>query len=253
MIDMHCHILHGMDDGSGSLEESVELCRLAAANSIRTVVLTPHLPNPSQIEEFLHRRERRMEELKRAIDRQGVELELLPGAEVFVDDDVFFAPNLDGATLNGSRYILIEFTFRGLNTMRLVKYVNEFFARGYVPIIAHPERYFYTQENYDIINHLGDLGVLFQLNGTSLVGTNGMEAKELGFAMANSGMASFIGSDAHSLHRRPNDLLAMMDHFPRAIPFDVYDRMLNANPEKIINNEDFDRGPFVPIYRKRFL
>ena len=253
MIDMHCHILHGMDDGSGSLEESVGLCRLAVDNDISTVVLTPHLPNPSQLEAFLRRRARRMEELKRALDQRKIELELLPGAEVFVDDDVFFAPSLDGATLNGSRYILIEFTFRGLNTMRLVKYVNEFFARGYVPIIAHPERYFYTQENYDIINHLGDMGVLFQLNATSLVGANGMEAKELGFAMANSGLASFIGSDAHSLRHRPNDLLLMMDHFPRAIPFEVYDRMLGANPQKIINDEDFDRGPFVPIRRKRFL
>ena len=241
MIDMHCHILHGMDDGSGSLEESVGLCRLAAANSIRTAVLTPHLPNPSQLDEFIRRRERR------------IELELLPGAEIVVDDDVFFAPNLDAVTLNGSRYILIEFTFRGLNTMRLVKYVNEFFARGYVPIIAHPERYYYTQENYDIINHLGDMGVLFQLNATSLAGANGMEAKELGFAMAGTGMASFIGSDAHSLHHRPNDLLAMMEHFPRAIPADVYERMLDENPQKIINNEDFDRGPFVPIRRKRFL
>ena len=253
MIDMHCHILHGMDDGAGSLEEAVGLCRLAVANSIQTAVLTPHLPNPSEIEEFLDRRARRMEELKYALDRQHIELELLPGAEVFVDDDVFFAPSFDGATLNGSRYILIEFTFRGLNVMRLVKYVNEFFARGYVPIIAHPERYIYTQNDYDIINHLGDLGVLFQLNGTSLVGSNGMEAKELGFAMANSGLASFIGSDAHSLHHRPNDLRAMMDHFPRAVPFEVYDRMLNANPEKIIRNEDFDRGPFVPIRRKKFL
>ncbi len=253
MIDMHCHILHGIDDGSGSLQESVELCRIAVANSVHTAVLTPHLPNPSQMEEFLRHRDKRMDELKRALDREHIELELLPGAEIFVDDDVFFAPSFDGATLNGSRYILIEFTFRGLNTMRLIKYVNEFFARGYVPIIAHPERYFYTQENYDTINHLADLGVLFQLNGTSLVGTNGFEAKELGFAMARNGLASFIGSDAHSVHHRPNDLLAMLNHFPKGIPFDVYDQMLNRNPRKIINNEDFVRGPFMPIRRKRLL
>ena len=131
MIDMHCHILHGIDDGSDSLEESVGLCRLAVDNDISTVVLTPHLPNPSQLEDFLRRRARRMEELKRALDQRKIELELLPGAEVFVDDDVFFAPSLDGATLNGSRYINVGHAQHNIALVKSLYHRNKLIYKGF--------------------------------------------------------------------------------------------------------------------------
>lgn len=253
MVDIHCHILHGIDDGARSIDESIHLCRIAVQNSIQTAVLTPHLVHPESVEEFVGLRDRRIDELRSALAKENIPLELVPGAEVFVNDDIFYAPSLDAATLGGTRYLLIEFDFNGLNINRIIKYVEEIAARGYHPIIAHPERYRFIQQNYDIANHLADMGVLFQLNSSSLAGFGGMESRELAYAMAASGMASFIGSDAHSVAHRPNNLLEQRDMFPKTIDFDTYDRLMGKNALTILADEPFDRGRVYPIRRKRFV
>ncbi len=252
MIDLHCHILHGIDDGARSIDEAVHLCRIAQGNSIHTAVLTPHLVHPETVDEFVAVRDKRIEELRAAISKENIQLELVPGAEVFVNDDIFYAPSLDAVTLGGTKYILIEFDFNGLNINRIIKYVNEFVARGYYPIIAHPERYRFMQQDYDIVNHLADMGVLFQVNSSSLAGFSGLETRELAYAMVSSGIASFIGTDAHSVAHRPNNLLEQRDLFPTTISFDTYDNLLGKNAATILNNAMIDRGRVYPIRRKRF-
>ncbi len=253
MVDLHCHILHGIDDGARSLDESVHLCRIAVHNSIQTAVVTPHLIHPENVEEFISLRDRRIDELRNALAKENIPLELVPGAEVFVNDDIFYAPVLDSATLGGTKYMLIEFDFNGLNINRIIKYVNEIASRGYYPIIAHPERYRFIQQNYDIANHLADMGVLFQLNSSSLAGLGGIESRELAYAMAASGMASFIGSDAHSVAHRPNNLLEQRDMFPVTIDYDTYDRLMGRNALTILAGQPLERGRVYPIRRKRFM
>lgn len=252
MIDFHCHILPGIDDGARSMEEAVDLCRIAVDNNIHKSIVTPHLVHPEEVDEFVKLRDRRLEELRSELDKRDIELELFPAAEVFVNDDIFYAPRLDAATINGSRYILIEFDFRGLNINRLIKYMGEFAARGYQPVIAHPERYMYMQRDYDIVNHLADMGVLFQLNSASLAGYLGIEAKELSFAMAANGLASFIGTDAHSVVHRPTNLLEQSRSFPHSIPSEVYERMTNDNAQAVLDDKDVERAEMYPIRPKRF-
>lgn len=252
MVDLHCHILHGIDDGARSLEESVHLCRIAADNAIQLAVVTPHLVHPEAVNEFVRIRDKRIDELRRVLDEKEIPLEIVPGAEIFVNDDIFYAPSLDAVTLGGSRYILIEFDFNGLNINRLIRYVNEFISRGYAPIIAHPERYRFMQQNYDIVNHLADMGVLFQVNSSSLAGFSGMEPRELSFAMVSSGIASFIGTDAHSVAHRPNNLLEQSKHFPVSVDYDTYERLLDKNARVILADGVLERGQVYPIRRKRF-
>lgn len=252
MVDLHCHILHEIDDGARNLDEAVHLCRIAVQNSIQIAVVTPHLMRPDDVEGFAQERNKRIDELRFALEQKNIPLEIVPGAEVFVNDDIFYAPSLDSVTLGGTRYILIEFDFTGLNINRIIKYVNEFISRGYTPIIAHPERYRYMQQNYDIVNHLADMGVLFQVNSSSLAGFGGMETRELGFAMVSSGIASFIGTDAHSVAHRPNNLLEQRDLFPVSVDFDTYDRLLDKNARVILSDGVLQRGRVYPIRRKRF-
>ncbi len=240
MIDFHCHILPGIDDGAGSMAETVRLCEIAKENGIEKVIVTPHLANPEQVEDFVRLRNRRLDEVRLELDRRKIELELYPGTEIYVNDDIFFAPSLDGATMNGSRYALIEFEFRGLNINRLIKYVNEFFMRGYRPIIAHPERYYYMQENYDIVNHLADMGVLFQINAPSLAGYMGPVVQELSYAMVYNGLARFIGTDAHSVTHRPNNLAEMVRRFPGTIPEETYGMLLKSNAERVLADEELE-------------
>ncbi len=252
MVDLHCHILHGIDDGARSLDEAVHLCRIAVQNSIQIAVVTPHLVHTENVDEFVRVRDKRIEELRRVLDEQKIPLEIVPGAEVFVNDDIFYAPSLDAVTLGGTKYMLIEFDFNGLNINRVIKYVNEFISRGYTPIIAHPERYRFMQQNYDMVNHLADMGVLFQVNSSSLAGFGGMETRELAFAMVSSGIASFIGTDAHSVAHRPNNLLEQRDLFPVSVDFDTYDRLLDKNARVILSDGVLQRGRVYPIRRKRF-
>ncbi len=252
MIDFHCHVLPGIDDGAGSMEEAVRLCEIARESGTKKIVATPHLVHPDEVEAFVRLRDKRLDELKAELDKRNIQLEIYPGAEIFVNDDIFYAPKLDAATINGTNYVLIEFEFRGLNINRLVKYVNEFFARGYQPIIAHPERYYYMQDDYDIVNHLADMGVLFQLNSPSLAGYMGPAAQELSYLMAHNGLASFIGTDAHSVAHRPTNLGEQRRRFPSAIDPEIYEDLLVRNPQTALNGEEIGRGEMFAIRPRRF-
>ena len=252
MIDFHCHILPGIDDGAESMAEAIKLCEIAVQNKINKAIVTPHFSNLYEAEEFVRMRDRRMDELRAELDKKKIELELYPGAEIFVNDDVFYAPKLDGVTINKTDYILIEFSFRGLNINRLLKYVQEFKSRGYQPIIAHPERYHYMQADYDIVNHLADIGVLFQLNSATLAGFMGPQAQELAYAMAYNGLASFIGTDAHSVMHRPTNLFEQAQRFPHTIPQVVYENLLGKNAQCVLDGKPIDRGEMYAIHPRRF-
>lgn len=252
MIDFHCHILPGIDDGADNMREAVRLCEIAVENKITKSIVTPHLADVNEADSFIRLRDRRLDELRAELDRRNIGLELYPAAEIFVNDDIFYAPNLDSATINGTNYVLIEFSFRGLNINRLLKYVQEFTARGYQPIIAHPERYAYMQADYDIVNHLADIGVLFQLNSASLAGFSGPAAQELSYAMAYNGLAAFIGTDAHSVAHRPTNLSEQAQYFPRSVSHETYEKLLSKNAQAVLDGKQIERGELYAIHPRRF-
>lgn len=252
MIDFHCHILPGIDDGAENMEEAVRLCEIAVENRITKSIVTPHLANMNEVDDFIRLRDRRLDELRSELDRRKIELELYPATEIFVNDDVFYAPNLDSATINGTNYVLIEFSFRGLNINRLIKYVQEFTSRGYQPIIAHPERYAYMQADYDIVNHLADIGVLFQLNSASLAGFMGPVPQELSYAMAYNGLASFIGTDAHSVAHRPTNLFEQAQRFPHSISEQTYENLLERNAQAVLDGKPVICEEMYAIHPRRF-
>ncbi len=241
MIDIHCHILPQIDDGASSMAEAVELCRIAEQNGITHAIATPHLIPMNGIEEFVEQRDERIERLKSAIAEENIKLNILAGAEIYVDDDIFYAPKLDKVTLAGSCYCLIEFAFSRVGFSSIVRYIKEIRSRGLEPIIAHPERYEYMQRDWNLINRLIDMGVLFQINSSSLLGASGLEAQKLALAMVQTKAASFIASDAHSVVNRPNDLLRQSRAFPEIEVRRLYSEMLNELPQKIIENEDFEQ------------
>jgi len=251
MTDIHCHLLHSIDDGPSDLEGSVMLCDLASENAIETVIATPHLRDLTEIPAFLAVRGERIDQLKKELKGRGVPLEVLPGAEVYASDDIFFCQELAGATLNGSRYLLIEFDFSGLSVNRVLRYTDEVFKAGLVPVIAHTERYAFFQEDYESLNFLQDRGVFFQVNASSLAGGGGREEFYLAYEMAVNDMASFIATDAHSYRGRPNNMLAMLRSFPPDIKRSSLDYMLNAAPQAVIDNQALPPAVRGEIYRRR--
>jgi protein-tyrosine phosphatase len=151
-----------------------------------------------------------LEELRHELDRLDLGIELYPGAEVFVTDDIFYADGLNRLAVNHSRYLLVEFPYSGLGLNSLAEYIREIQGQGLVPVIAHPERYEYFQKNYELVNILAHRGALYQINADSLCRRANKREYKLAGEMFARNMASFLATDAHSARERPNNLLEMI-------------------------------------------
>lgn len=237
MIDLHCHILYGMDDGPRDFDTSLRLCYLAMENGIEKIVATSHLTSLVDIDRYVAARDERIAELRAELERRELNLQIYPGAEVFAGEDLMYPLPLEKVTINGSRYILVEFDFYNLRFSTVLRYIEEILKRGLVPIIAHPERYSFLQIQYDRVNFLMDMGVLFQVNAGSLASRGGREEFDLAYEMVLKQAANFIATDAHSLQNRPNDLLRMMRDFPPNINQNWLERMVRTSPQAVIDNE----------------
>ncbi len=251
MIDIHCHILHEMDDGPKDIETSVSLCEMAMENGIEKIIVTPHLANLYELDDFVARRDQKLSELRDEVDDLGMLLKIYAGAEVLISDDIFHSFPLEKVTLNASKYILVEFDFLGLGFSNVLRYIDEIFKMNLVPVIAHPERYSFLQDQYDRVNYLLDMGVLMQINAGSLASNGSRDEFDLAYEMALKNAATFIGTDAHSIRNRPNDLLRMLRIFPPNISQRGLNQMLNLAPEAVIKNESIMRSLDSGILKKR--
>ena len=251
MTDIHTHILPEMDDGARSYEDSLRLCQLGRNNHIKKTVVTPHFDCMGDIDSFIKMRDKKIATLKKNLELNGIQMDIYPGAEVFVNDDIFYAQNLRRLAINNSRYLLIEFDFSGKTLKNIIDYIDEIYSMELVPIIAHPERYEYFQRNYDMVNELESRGVLFQINAGSLASRDGREEFELAYEMAYKGVADFIATDAHSLQRRPNDIANMLMGFPQDIEAGRMHKMLTLNPELVINNRNIPRREHARLEKRR--
>jgi protein-tyrosine phosphatase len=201
VIDLHSHVLPGVDDGAATLEDSVAMARAAAADGVLWLAATPHVRDdyPTDAETM----ERLVRQVRDAIDEAGVELELLPGGEIALDRlEVLDSDELRRFGLGGNRrYVLIEFPYvgwpRGLEE-RLIGLR----AQGFVPVLAHPERNGEVQADPERLEPLVASGCLVQVTAASLDGRLGRASAGCGRALVDAGLAQLIGSDAHMPHVR---------------------------------------------------
>ena len=125
MIDIHCHILPGIDDGARDITESAEMINTARLNKIDAIIATPHFLNFDKIEDFLFNRYEAMQSFEELLESFDHKPAVAYGAEVFLDGRVFTADNLDELTLNKSRYMLCEYTLNPFDTEKAVLYAEE--------------------------------------------------------------------------------------------------------------------------------
>lgn len=206
MIDLHAHLVPGVDDGAADLAEAVELCRLAAADGCTTLVATPHRrcdPWPDLPAAELAAR---LAEVEAAA---GGRPRLLLGGEVRVDSDLLAdlaRPGGGGVLpLAGSRYLLLELEPRGLGP-EPAALVSELAAAGWRPIVAHPELTPCLVRDEAMLERLAAAGALFQVTAMSVTGDFGRAARERACALIESGRAHFVASDAHRPDWRPTGL-----------------------------------------------
>jgi protein-tyrosine phosphatase len=205
MIDTHLHILLGVDDGPQTMEEALALARALVEEGIHTAIATPHFndlfPQRSAAEIT-----ERVNELQQVLDRHGIRLRLFAGHEALIKpglvDDIQ-AGRL--ATLNGSRYLLLELWNSSwlADTERVIFELRAF---GIMPIIAHLERCRMIQQKPDQLVDLLQRGVSTQLTASSLVGTWGKAIQRCAETLLKKRLICCIASDAHSLCKRPPDV-----------------------------------------------
>lgn len=237
-IDLHSHVLWGVDDGSKSLNESVDMCGLAEESGTGTLFLTPHLMYWDSAEDLFDVRNEKAEYLSEVLSDVGINLDLKTGFEVLCDDDIFDIKYFKPYTLCDSKYILIEFDFVRTTIEDVSVWCSYLQSFGLVPIIAHPERYRFMLMDGNCIDQLSEKGVLFQINAGSPAGMFGDITAEFALKMIKGGFVDFIGSDAHDIRIRNTDLSFCFENYPYETDVEFLNKASYVNPLKVIKNED---------------
>jgi protein-tyrosine phosphatase len=197
MIDLHAHLLPGLDDGPSSLAGSLDMARAAHAAGIHTMVCTPHIVDryPTEPRRALEQ----LEVVREALGVAGVPLRVVPGAEIAVphvarlDDDDLLLASIGGA----GRWLLLEMPYQGW-PLALPALIGDLEMRGYGVIVAHPERAESIQRAPDRMRELVGRGALVQLTAGSFLGDHGPAAQRAALMLLAGGVAHFLASDAHS-------------------------------------------------------
>ena len=199
MIDLHSHICYGIDDGSKSIEESIELLKHLANNGTTDLFLTPHYIEDSKYNANQKKVKAIIDELNKYIEEEKINIKLYIGNEVYLTPSILeLLKKKKISTLNNSKYILVEFPmFIEDHNARSILHV--LLTKGYIPIVAHPERYQYLEKNMQYFKDLQELGVQFQGNYLSLFGKYGKHAKKNLQNMLKQGIISYLGSDIHHM------------------------------------------------------
>jgi len=202
-VDIHTHILPGIDDGARDLSEARDMIRMACENGTRAMILTPHCFGRYDKNSVIQIREAFASVLKMA-ESEFPELKLYPGSEVHYESAV---PDrlAEGAiqTLNGSHYVLVEFGGRCLRS-QVLRAVSSVVYSGHTPVIAHVERYDVFRRDAELINEVLELGALLQVNAESILGSQGFRIKHFCHRLLRRGQVHFVASDGHHMnHRKP--------------------------------------------------
>ncbi len=237
MIDIHSHVLFEIDDGAETLSTSLQMCLDSYRNGCDDLVLTPHFFEYDSISVFVEERDEKIQKLRNALAENKIPLRVHPGAELFLSDDIFDAGNLDALTINGSKYMLCEMPLIPFDTRFVTKWFDNLIDRGYIPVLAHPERYYEIHKDYSLLEDLLDRDVIFQVNIDSLIGLNGPQSQGLAIDLVQRGFAPVIASDAHDTRYRHTRLIEKLNELPDDITEEQVEKCLIQNPQKIINNQ----------------
>lgn len=238
-VDIHTHILPGVDDGAENFKEALEMLRIAKSNGTTDLVLTPHYLVRDSRSDGLSKREikSRFNTFKEAAEAQCPGISLYLGAETFAVSNIEDVLDDDGLiTVNNTNYVLLEFGFNDF-VSRTLKITEVLSQNGYIPIIVHPERYLFIQRNpRDIIKYL-EQGAILQVNTCSLAGYNGPLAQDVALSFLENGLASAIASDAHSTYQRVPDLSETYSFVSANFSSDYAEDLFYENPMTILKGK----------------
>lgn len=235
MIDMHSHIIFDVDDGSESLEESIEIIRTAKERGIKAMFATPHFIEGSMTAEADEVKEK-LHILEMELKKNNIDMPIYSGHEIFLDyESLDHLRSGMSLSLNNTRYVLMEMPMQfPLNNLEDILF--EFTLKGYTPIIAHPERYAYVQNDLSVVKRWIELGILLQMNLTTLYGRYGNIAKKTSVKMLKRQMYHFVGTDVHTSKSSALSIATPLKMVHNIVGSDVYNEMIYENPKKVVDN-----------------
>lgn len=236
IIDMHTHILPGVDDGARTMEDSLEMARVAVNSGVRVMVATPHSNREPR---FASQVESRVRALQYRLRCEGIPLRVLPGMEIFVDRDTP-ARLAEGELLplNGTRYALVEFSFEE-DPLFIDESLHEVRAARFVPVVAHPERYACVGEDPQMAAEWRRRGYGVQVNKGSLLGRFGERIQHTAVKLLMDGLVTAVASDAHSPEVRTPDMAPMARFLSEALSPAAERTLLWDNPRRLLADEEF--------------
>lgn len=237
MIDIHCHLMPSVDDGAKDLNETLAMFENAYTSGVTDMILTPHYIKGTKYSHDNEAKSKITAILREALKRADIDINITYGNEVYIDDDL---PKMlkEGqvASLAGSRYVLIELPVAS-EDKNAGNVIFRLKSDGYVPIIAHPERYNYFQKHPEKVMEYVRLGCLLQGDYMSLLGKYGRKAEKTLKILLKHNKIAMLSSDIHHDH---NDY-----HIPEAEKKvlkivkseDKLNELFISNPEKVINDQ----------------
>lgn len=239
MIDIHCHLLYGVDDGPKTIGESIEMLKYAKSQGIDTIVLTPHYRHGMFHYDKI-KTENHLMLLNDEAENLGIRLYL--GCEYHVNSHMIEAfDNKKVYSMGSTNYILTEykddsdFAYIRSNTIDAI-------SSGYIPIIAHVERYMGMLKKPENAFELQKLGAMIQINADAVIGNDGAHAKRYCDKLLKHHWVDFVASDAHGMTNRPNHLAEAYKHISKKFSPEYADLLFEKNATKM-----FDRSVYAEI------
>lgn len=245
MIDLHCHMLPGIDDGAPDREVALAMARCAVADGITVTACTPHI-YPGLYDNNREGIARAILAFQQVLDEEGIALKLVIGA------DTHLAPDLSASiregrvpTLNGSRYLLLEPPHHSVPP-RFEESVFNLRTAGIIPVITHPERLSWIESHYASFQKLVHGGAWMQITAGSLTGRFGKRPKYWGERMIDEGLVHILATDSHHIDRRPPMLAEGREAAAKRVGEAESWHMVRTRPQGVLDDASSDSLPQLP-------
>lgn len=236
MIDMHCHVLPEVDDGAQSMEQTMEMLRIACREGIEAMIVTPHFKgghrsaSPETVQE-------RLRKVQEEIEEQGLDIRLYPGNEILYFTGVEeLLEREEVLTLNGTDRVLIEFLPTAEYTY-LRNALDGVRAQGYTPVLAHVERYECMVKKPERVRELRHMGVEIQINAQSAEGRMGKGVRHFLYTLLREKLVDYVGTDAHNAEGRAPGFQECYRQLTGRFDIEYIDKIFYGNALAIIEAE----------------
>lgn len=246
MIDIHCHILPGLDDGPRAMDDALDMARMAVADGIRGMLCTPHwhpMIWPNEKRDIVQA----VAQFRSRLAEEGIALQVWAGSELSLDADL--DSSLEGGrlcSLNGGSWILLELP-GSMPPPGIDEYLWSFHQRGYNVVLAHPERYDYVQRDPARLYAWASMGVGVQITASSLLGRLGPETADLCRRLLEHRLVHFVASDSHGVRSRRPMLRKAVEAAVVVLGEADAQRLVHNHPVAVLRGESLDLKDFSPV------